>query len=174
MTIVLALLLSLIGAGAGFAVGYLIVPEPPPAAALQKPQETGEAAKPSDGHGEADGHAAAGTDATGTSGDANEEEEHIDVRAVPFPPVLTTLAAPAGNWIRLEGSALLRTETDDPPELLAETAAEQILTYLRTVRLEQIEGPSGMLALREDIDEMVKVLSGEQVQGVLIHGLVVE
>jgi hypothetical protein len=60
------------------------------------------------------------------------------------------------------------------PELLAEEAGEQILTYLRSVRLSQLQSASGILALRDDIDETVQVLSGGQIRGVLIHGLVVE
>ena len=174
--IVLALLLTLVGAGAGFTVGTLIQSPAPQETAAAEPkaeEHAGEAAP----HG-ADPHAApAHGKADAAAEPAAEEEEapaDLHLKVQPFPPVLTTLAAPSGRWVRLEGSALLMQETEDPPELLAEKAAEQVLTYLRTVRLEQIEGPSGVLGLREDINEMVKVLSQGQVQGILVHGLVVE
>lgn len=161
MFIALVLLLTLVGVGAGFTVGALMQQAPAlPAAA---PEHAGEP------HGE-DAHAGA------IAPSGTETGEIIDptLKVQPFPPVLTTLAAPAGRWVRLEGSALLKKEAKDSPELLAERAAEQILTYLRTVRLDQVEGPSGVLGLREDIDEMVRVLSDGQVQGILLHGLVVE
>ena len=69
---------------------------------------------------------------------------------------------------------MIRATSDKQPELLAEEAGEQILTYLRSIRLSQLESPSGILGLRDDLDETVKTLSGGEVRGVLIHGLVVE
>lgn len=169
--VVLALLLTLVGAGAGFTVGSLIQapPEEKAAAAPEAPP------KEEEKYG-ADPHASpAHAEAQSTQAGAETEEiADLALKLQPFPPVLTTLAAPSGRWVRLEGSALLAMETKDSPELLAEKAAEQVLTYLRTVRLEQIEGPSGVLGLREDLNEMVKVLSEGQVQGILLHGLVVE
>ena len=96
------------------------------------------------------------------------------MKVMPFPPVLTTLAAPKGIWIRIEGSLLLAKETEDNPEILVEKAGTQILTYLRTARLAQIEGPSGFLHLREDLNNTVSALSGGQVREVLVHTMVVE
>ena len=69
---------------------------------------------------------------------------------------------------------MIAASGEKPPELLAEEAGEQILTYLRSVRLSQLETASGILALRDDLDETVQVLSGGEVRSVLIHGLVVE
>lgn len=170
--IVVALLLTLVGAGTGFAVGSLLDQEPvsdltEPVAKLEQPAEPAA----SEDHG-------AQTSGSETAADiSGHEEEAIDLHAVKvisFPPVLTTLAEPKGKWIRLEGSVQLIEETEDPPELLAERSGEQILTYLRSLRLDQLEGPSGVLGLREDLNEMVQTLSKGQVRGVLIHGLVVE
>ena len=170
MFVVATVLLSLIGTAAGFTVGSLLgdpsqrTPHAPDvqAAASQSSTETPHST-PQDG------------DRT-EEHDGADSEQHgsVAVKAVPIPPVLTTLAAPEGRWIRLEGSVLVQLETDESPELLAEKAGEQILTYLRTVRLEQISGPSGTLGLRNDLNEMVRAISNGQVQGVLIHGLLVE
>ena len=154
--VVIVLLLSLVGAGAGFAVGSILQSGPlagnsvPEAETVNKPEAA-----------EGDG----------------EETELIDphsLRVVPFPPVLTTLAEPKGKWIRLEGSIMITTDAEDPPEVLAERSGEQILTYLRSVRLDQIEGPTNVLGFREDLNEMLHVLSKGQVKGILINGLVVE
>lgn len=162
---VMSLLLTLVGAGAGFTVGTLIRSLP------QEQAEVPPGREPPAG----DPHAAApARPATGSPREEPGGGEEVGLKVQAFPPVLTTLAAPPGRWVRLEGVALLRGETHEPPEYLAERAAEQVLTYLRTVRLDQIEGPSGVLGLREDLDEMVKVLSDGQVQGILLHGLVVE
>ena len=171
---VIILLLSIVGAGAGFMAGSLLgtppsaeAPKTDPAAAA-----TAEAEKPKSGEG---GHGEQPT-ADGAEPPV-EEEEPLDLtklKIIPIPPVLTTLAEPKGKWIRLEGSILAMPGGELSPELLAERSGEQILAYLRSLRLDQIEGPSGFQALRADLNDTVKALSKGEVQGVLIHGLIVE
>jgi flagellar FliL protein len=171
MLIVIVLLLTLVGAGTGFAVGALLLADPPVETSAALPEAVPTANEKEANHS---------TEAKNEVAKIPTEEEPADlvdphaVKTIPFPPVLTTLAEPKGGWIRLEGSILVLADTEDSPELLADKAGEQILTYLRSVRLQQIEGPAGVLGLRDDLNETVKALSGGQVQGVLIHGLVVE
>lgn len=168
-TLVVALLLTLVGAGVGFAVGVVLKggdtaqEEPAPVETKSEP--------------EAEKHEAAKAE----SENAAEEEETEEpeppletLKVVPFPPILTTLAEPKGKWVRLEGSVLVLPAGERSIELIAEESGERILTYLRTVRLDQIESASGILTVRDDIDEMLKSLSNGEVRGVLIHGLVVE
>ena len=168
-TAIVVVLLSLVGAGAGFAVGAFLQParSAPPQAI--PPSATASAASVETKAGQAE-------PASGVT-DAEVEDDAVneaDVKIVPLPPVLTTLAAPEGKWIRLEGSILTRPGAEKAPDLLAEMAGEQILAYLRTVRLEQLQGPSGLLALRDDLNETVRSLSKGDVRAVLIHGLLVE
>ena len=186
-SIVIVLLLSLIGAGAGFAVGSilqsgLLTDIGKPAAESGKPGMTPEKsavardshAVPTASHG---GEKAPDSDKPSVAEGEDEEAELVDpnsLRVLSFPPILTTLAEPKGKWIRLEGSILTTTEAEDSPEVLAERSGEQILTYLRSLRLDQIEGPSNVLGFREDLNEMLRVLSKGQVKGILISGLVVE
>lgn len=169
VTATVVLLLSLVGAGIGFAVGIFLQPsEEASIPAPAPPQTEGKEGDTSQGHdGKPD--AEASPDPQGHEGGVDES-----LKIVPIPPVLTTLAAPQGKWIRLEGSILARPGGDKPLELMAERAGEQILAYLRTVRLEQLQGPSGFLAIRDDLNETVRTLSKGDVQAVLIHGLIVE
>lgn len=161
-TLVVLLLLSVVGAGVGFATGSLL-------------GGINTASTPTDGVQGKESPPAESSDNTSEEGDSEAgEATHHDAKILPFPPILTTLAEPKGKWIRLEGSLLASVDGDTPPERLAEESAEHILSYLRSVRLNQLESPSGVLGLRDDIDETVKTMSGGEVQGVLIHGLVVE
>lgn len=178
MTLVVVLLLTLVGAGAGFAVGTVLgenqdqkhEPAQPAAATEKAPAKAEEATG---------GHGGEATDAKEGEATAEEEEPEEDLSAaglkvIPFPPVLTTLAEPKGKWIRLEGSILVKGETEKTPEVLAEESGEQILSFLRSVKLTQLESASGVQGLRDDLNETVQTLSGGQVRSVLIHGLVVE
>ena len=89
-------------------------------------------------------------------------------------PIVTNLAAPPGAWIRLEASLVFAGEPPKQQGELAARIAEDILAFLRTVRLDQIEGPSGFLHLREDLSERAAIRSQGLVREVVIGGLVVE
>lgn len=167
MTLVIVILLTLVGAGVGFAVGAMLGEAEEPATAAATEDTTAEAQTAEPG--------AAERQAQVPEGETDEEVlTAAALKIVPFPPVLTTLAYPKGKWIRLEGSILINAESEKAPELLAEEAGEQILAYLRSVRLDQLDSASGILGLKDDLNETLTTLSGGQVRRVLIHGLVVE
>lgn len=88
-------------------------------------------------------------------------------------PVIGSLAGPKKAWIRLEFAVLL------PPDLaksdaLAGLIAQDALAYIRTVPLEQVDTPSGLLFLREDIEERVLIRTEGKSKGVLFRTLVIE
>jgi flagellar protein FliL len=49
-----------------------------------------------------------------------------------------------------------------------------MLAYLRTLSLAQIQGPSGLLHLREDLNERVKMRSKGVVQELVLETLIVQ
>lgn len=89
------------------------------------------------------------------------------------PPVIANLAAPQDVWVRVEASIVVAEEIQSP-EVLAGEIAEDILAYLRTVSLSQIEGPSGLLHLKEDLNDRVAIRSDDQVRELIIETLVVQ
>jgi flagellar protein FliL len=90
------------------------------------------------------------------------------------PPVIANLAAPEDTWVRVEASIVVADEEMQSPEILAGKIAEDILAFMRTVSLEQIEGPSGLLHLKEDLNDRVAIRSDEQVRELIIETLVVQ
>jgi flagellar protein FliL len=90
------------------------------------------------------------------------------------PPVIANLAAPQDVWVRVEASIVVAGEEIQSPDVLAGEIAEDILAYLRTVSLEQIEGPSGLLHLKEDLNDRVAIRSDDQVRELIIETLVVQ
>lgn len=178
MMIVVFVILTIIGSGAGFAVGSLDsqgTEKAHPDEASDVSNLSGEST-PSDGS----------TLQSPTADTKNESSEKApedslpekvqwqDFKIAKLPPIVTALAQPSGRWIRLEGSILVRPNTEQPAEQLAEQAGEQILAYLRTVELDHITGPSGFVSLRDDLNETVSALSSGEIEQVMIHGLVVE
>jgi flagellar FliL protein len=89
-------------------------------------------------------------------------------------PIVTNLAEPHDTWIRLEASIIFDDEAIAADEVLAGQISEDILAYLRTVTLSQIEGPSGMQHLREDLVERARIRSEGRVKELVIQTLVVQ
>jgi flagellar FliL protein len=87
--------------------------------------------------------------------------------------VVTNLASSDDAWVRLE-SALVMASADGANDVLAGEIRQDILAYLRTVSLAQIQGPSGLLHLREDLNERVQIRSKGAVKELVIQALIVQ
>jgi flagellar FliL protein len=97
-----------------------------------------------------------------------------DSTVVDLPPIVTNLGAPPDTWVRLEGSIIFDTKTLPHPEAVAEQIGDDVLAYLRTVSLHQLEGPIGLENIRQDLNERAATRSGGKVRGFVIRTLVVQ
>ena len=57
---------------------------------------------------------------------------------------------------------------------LVAAIGEDIVAYLRTVSLAQIEGPSGFLHLREDLNDRARIRTGGKIRELVVQALVLE
>ena len=89
-------------------------------------------------------------------------------------PIVTNLAAPADAMIRLQASIVFESKTLPHPEVIAAEVTEDIVSYLRTVSVPQIEGASGLQHLRDDLNERASIRSDKKVREVIIQSLVVQ
>jgi flagellar protein FliL len=177
MPLIIAAVLSIvIGVGAGY--GTIVTFAPPPTAeTAAKPAEKPAADAHSAGAPAAKDEAAGGH---GAEGDAAAEEhppEPVDPNDVAYtvlPPVITNVAEPKNVWLRMEGGITYLKSGEKKPEVLAGETAQQIVQYLRTVRLADVEGQDGLQFLQDDLNDITRALSNGQVQTVLISGLIVE
>ncbi|TPN82654.1 flagellar basal body-associated FliL family protein [Mesorhizobium sp. CU2] len=150
LVIQLAMLLAMTGAAIGMgwvSGGYLKqgeTPAPVPAA----PEKSGTAEK----------SAEAGKPAAGPS-------------VVQLASITTNLASPSEIWIRLEVSLLY--DAPQPPEM-TEQVHQDLLAFVRTLKLHQIEGASGYQHLKADLDERAALRSGGHVKQVLIRTMLLE
>jgi flagellar protein FliL len=155
--------LTIVGGGAGWVIGNMSAQKilsAEKAAAEHKKAEAPPAGEGGEGH--AEGEAGANT------------LEKISTEAngvVQLEPITTNLAYPSENWVRMEVALLFK---DKPDVALAEDIHQDILAYLRTVSLQQIEGPRGFEYLKEDIQERVDLRSEGRVSKVLFRTFVLE
>lgn len=102
------------------------------------------------------------------------EGEHAAAAAastVVLPAITTNLAAPDEIWVRLEVALVL----DAPPaETLADDIHQDLLGFLRSVKLHQIEGASGFQHLKADLEERAQIRSDGAVKKLLIRTLIFE
>ncbi|MBN9071589.1 MAG: flagellar basal body-associated FliL family protein [Rhizobiales bacterium] len=168
IVIQIAVLLVLTAAAAGgawFAGGLMRKDgaSPPPSAAAEPaaPAGHGEAAEGAveSGHGEA----AAGHDGAKAAGGPS---------IVPLAPIMTNLAQPSDTWLRMELAVVFDKTPADPR--LAENIQQDLLAYVRTLKLHQIEGPSAFQQLRADLDERAAIRSDGLATQVLIRTLMLE
>lgn len=154
------LLLTLIAVGGGFAVGTLLNSAPASTSGELGAEVAGV------------GHEAVASDAAqGSAGEGHGGNGGV-IRQLA--PIITNLASPKDTWIRIEVSIVISPEAQAEQDMIAVKSSDQILTLLRTVNLFQIEGPSGFLHFREDINDLVRANSEHKVTQVLINSMVVE
>jgi flagellar protein FliL len=154
--IIPVLLLTLIAGGGGFAVATMLGPS----SALAPQAEV----------------AAADGDHASKSAEGEAGGEHGGNNGIirQLAPIVTNLASPKDVWMRIEISIVIKPEAKSEQDLIAVNSSDQILALLRTMDLAQIEGPSGFLHFREDINDLVRESSEHKVAQVLINSMVVE
>ncbi|WEZ84411.1 flagellar basal body-associated FliL family protein [Rhizobium sp. 32-5/1] len=145
--------LTLLAAGGGWVLGGLIAPPPENAAA-----------------------AAVGPAGEDQGGEKKKDEglPHIATEAngiVQLEPITTNLAYPSENWIRLE----VALQFNGAPDVtLSEQIHQDIAGYLKTVSLQQIQGPRGFQYLKDDIQERVDLRSEGRVTNVIFRTFVIQ
>ena len=158
ITIAVIAVLSLLAGGGGWLVGNMLAPTPAEEVAKAEPA----AAAAEAGHG------------GGGKGAEGQEVPHISTPAngiVLLDPITSNLAYPSDNRVRLEVALMFK---DAPDVALAEEIHQDIMAYMRTVSLQQVQGPRGFQYLREDLQERVDLRSEGRVTNVMFRTFVIE
>lgn len=182
VALALPVLASLAAIGAGwFATGLMMPAEAPAPVATEATPPSAEAVH-APAAAEAAGHGKAAADTHGKKksegghggesggGDAEPVATPIG-EVVDLPAIVVNLAPPSKIWARIELSAVF-TET---PDVEARRQLHQdILAFVETVTPAQLQGPSGLRHLREDIADIARVRSDGKARGVLFKTLIFE
>lgn len=153
-TILAMLIITGLGVGAGGLFG------------IQAANKIGPNAKPA-----ATVHAAHDSHGSKEHGNDPKDPKKQGPRLITLPNMVTNLAFPEKVWIRIEASAVIEGDNADR---LGAQVAEDIVAYLRTVTLEQIQGGSGYQYLREDLNERVRVRGQGKVRDFVLQSFIVE
>ena len=91
----------------------------------------------------------------------------------PLAPIVTNLAGTEETWIRIE-SSLVFNEVPGDVDALTARVTEDIVAFLRTVKVSDIEGAIGFQHLSEDLNDRVRARGDGSVREIIIQGLIVE
>ncbi len=96
--------------------------------------------------------------------------------ALRLQPITTNLRAPQRSWVRLEGALLVNAQDLDEKAQaeLALLVQQDVLAHLRTLSLRDLEGPGNLAFLRDDLSERARTRSDGRVEEFVILSLVVE
>jgi len=97
-----------------------------------------------------------------------------DMGVLDLQPIVTNLAAPPDVWVRVEGALLFEGKTLPHGEALAGQISADLLAFMRTQTLQQLQGVSGLQHLRQDLNERVATRSQGQVREFIIKTLVIQ
>ncbi len=89
-------------------------------------------------------------------------------------PLTTNLARPTSTWIRIESSIVIEKDMGPDADIIAARLSEDLIGYLRTVTVDQLEGPSGFQHLREDLNDRVRVRTEGKASELIIQSLIIE
>jgi flagellar FliL protein len=113
----------------------------------------------------------AGEAAAGEHAAAGSSQSETGLTVVELPSVTTNLVAPMETWVRMDVSLLL----DAPlPAETVQAIHQDLLTFMRTVKMHQVEGASGFLHLKSDLQERASIRADGHVKDVLIRTLLFE
>lgn len=175
MSQIIALVLAtLLAFGGGWGFGKFVLKNEPAAQADSADQMTADAMKTADAAEKSGDMKAAdksGKDAADKDGESNEVAQVTVGQAVPLDPIVANLASPTDVWVRLEMSVLFGGE---PETELVQAIHQDVLAYIKTVKLHQVDGASGYMHLKSDLKDLAKIRSEGQARDILIKALLFE
>jgi flagellar protein FliL len=91
----------------------------------------------------------------------------------PLAPIITNLGNPPDLFIRLQAAVVIAPNTPESNVLITKVN-DDIVAYLHTVSISEIQGPTGFQYLKEDMKKRAIQLGGGKVRDFLVTSFVVE
>ena len=99
------------------------------------------------------------------------EAKPAEVR--PLAPIVTNLREPSTLYVRVEAVVVFEPNTPDFAALAAKIG-DDLVSYLRTVSLSELDGPTGFQYVREDLRKRSVQLGGGKVRELLLQSFVIQ
>ncbi len=90
-----------------------------------------------------------------------------------LPPIVTNLRDPSTLYVRVEAVVVFEPNTQDLAALAAKIG-DDLVSYLRTVSLSELDGPTGFQYVREDLRKRSILLGGGKVRELLLQSFIIQ
>lgn len=91
-----------------------------------------------------------------------------------LPPLITNIQMPPDMWVRLEGILVFDQAEIENPEVLSADISGDLIGYLRSLTLREIQGADGLMFLKQDLRERIALRSEKKIRDFVIQSLVVQ
>ncbi len=91
----------------------------------------------------------------------------------PLAPIVTNLREPSSLYVRIEAVVVLEPNTPDGAALAAKIG-DDLVSYLRTVSISELDGPTGFQYVREDMRKRSVQLGAGKVRELLLQSFVIQ
>lgn len=108
--------------------------------------------------------------ATLSKNDVDRLKEHF----VPLEPIIVNIGGNAGRWLRIKRYAVFSQQVKDGREALVSQMSEDIMGYLRSISVTQLETATGLEFLKDDLREIVHIRTKGRADRFVLRTLVVE
>ena len=167
-----ALLITVIAAGGGAAFGTMVLGKGDGEKAAvaeknQKPKGKKKAAKKKKG-ASAKKKGKDGEEKAAAAGVIEEE------KIVSLPTIVANLNNRSKHWLRLETSIIAKAGTQPITQATQKRLAQDIISHIRSSRLAEFEGATGLINLRSDLSEIVRIRTKGRADELVVHGMIVE
>lgn len=89
-------------------------------------------------------------------------------------PVIVNLAAPSSTFVRIEAALVFRNGALANPDVTAAEVREDMMAYVRSLSLSQLEGASALQHLREDLNDRASTRSQGKITELVLGTVVVQ
>jgi flagellar FliL protein len=81
---------------------------------------------------------------------------------------------PGDVWVRLEGAIVYdQADVEDPEMMLTEVSGD-LLAYLRSLTLRELQGTDGLMFVRQDMKERIVLRTKGKARDIIIQTLVMQ
>jgi flagellar FliL protein len=91
----------------------------------------------------------------------------------PLTPIVVNLREPADLYVRLEAAVVLEPGATEGAAIAAKVG-DDLVSYVKTVSLSEIEGPTGFQYFREDLRRRAVQVGGGKVKELLLQSFIVQ
>lgn len=98
----------------------------------------------------------------------------LDGQLLALEPMLVNVAEPSRKWLRLEGAILFSTPPKNEKAMVLAQISHDLVAFLRSTSVSQIQSSSGLEFLLEDMSELVRLRTKGDARRFVLKSLVIE